>query len=338
MKCVSILACATLAFVLSAATGTVAPVDGPYKVLKKYELGGEGGWDYLSIDAEARRLYIARGTHVMVMDLDKGKVVGDLPNTPGVHGVALVPKLKKGFTSNGGDSTATIFDLETLKETGRVQVGKGPDFILYDPASNQVFTFNASSKDATAIAADSGKVVGTVALGGRPESAIADEKGMVYVNIMDKNEVAAVDAKALTVKNRWPLAPGTTPVGLGMDLKKRRLFSTCRNEKMVILDADSGKVLDTVAIGNGTDACIFDAAKSLAFSSNKDGTLTVVGEARTSPDKYAVVENVTTQVGAKTMALDPKTHNLFLATAQFKEAGKKSTPVPNTFTILVVGQ
>ena len=338
MKRLSILACAALVFVSSALGGKVVPADGPYKVLKKYELGGEGGWDYLSIDAAARRLYIARASHVMVMDLDKGTVVGDLLKTPGVHGVALVPKLKKGFTSNGGDSTATIFDLETLKEIGRVEVGKGPDFILYDPASNQVFTFNASSKDATAIAADSGKVAGTVPLGGQPEAAVADGKGTIYVNIVNTNELVSVDAKQLKVTSRWPLAPGANPVGLGMDLSKRRLFSTCRNEKMVIVDADSGKVLDTVAIGKGTDACVFDAAKGLAFSSNKDGTLTVVGEARTSPDKYAVVENVTTQVGAKTMALDPKTHNLYLATAQFKEAGKKSTPVPNTFTILVVGQ
>jgi DNA-binding beta-propeller fold protein YncE len=308
----------------------------PFKVLKKITLGGEGGWDYLTVDAEARRLYITRGSHVMVMDLDKETLVGDIAKTTGVHGVALAPKWKQGFTSNGGDSTATLFSLETLKETARVKVGAKPDAILYDPASDRVFTFNAGSGDATALAADTGTVAGSVKLGGRPEFAVADGKGMLYVNIEDKNEVVAFDAKELTVKSRWPLAPGATPTGLAMDRVKRRLFSTCRNEKMVILEADSGKILATLPIGNGTDACIFDSAAGLAFSSNKDGTLTVVDEP--TDGNYRVLANVPTQLGAKTMALDPKTHKLYLATAQFKDAGKKAVPVPDTFTILVVGQ
>jgi DNA-binding beta-propeller fold protein YncE len=327
-----------LVFISSGFGDQGQPPGSPYKVLKKYDLGGEGGWDYLSIDAETRRLYIARGSHVMVMDLDSGKVVGDLPKTPGVHGVALVPKLKRGFTSNGGDSTVSIFDLETLMETARVKVGTGPDFIIYDPASEQIFTFNAGSKDATAIAADTGKVAGTIKLGGRPEAAVADEKGMVYVNIQDKNEVVAFDAKQLTVKSRWSVAPGAQPTGLAMDLTKRRLFCTCRNDKMVVLEADSGKVLATLPIGKGTDACVFDATAGLAFSSNRDGTLTVVEQPEDG--KYRVLADVPTQFGAKTMALDPKTHNLYLATAQFKDAapGKTGQPVPNTFTILVVGR
>jgi DNA-binding beta-propeller fold protein YncE len=326
-----------LVLISSGFGGQAQPAGSPYKVLKKYELGGEGGWDYLTVDAEARRLYIARGSHVMVMDLDNGKVVGDVPKTAGVHGVALAPKLKRGFTSNGGDSTATVFDLPTLKETARVKVGTGPDAILYDPATDRVFTFNAGSKDATAIAADTGEVVGTVKLGGRPEAGVADEKGTIYVNVLDKNEVVAFDAKQLVVKNRWPVEPGEQPTGLAIDLAKRRLFTTCRNDKMVVLDADGGKVLGTVPIGKGTDACVFDAAAGLAFSSNRDGTLTVVEEA---DGKYRVLANVPTQVGAKTMALDPKTHQIYLATAQFKEeqAGKKAAPVPNTFTILVVGK
>jgi YVTN family beta-propeller protein len=314
------------------------PAGSAYKVLKKYELGGEGGWDYLTIDAEARRLYIARGNHVMVMDVDNGKIVGDIPKTMGVHGVALAPKSKRGFTSNGSDSTVTIFDLATLKETARVKVGDNPDAILFDPATERVFTFNAKSHDATAIAADTGAVVGTVKLGGRPEGGVSDEKGMVYVNVQDKNEVVAFDAKTLEVKNRWPVAPGELPTGLGIDLAKRRLFVSCRNEKMVVLNADTGKLLSSAPIGKGTDACVFDASASLAFSSNKDGTLTVVE----APDKgpYRVLANVPTQVGAKTMALDPKTHHIYLATAQFKEAakGQKATPVPGTFTILVVGK
>jgi YVTN family beta-propeller protein len=250
----------------------------------------------------------------------------------------LAPKLKRGFTSNGGDSTVTIFDLTTLKETDRVKVGDGPDAILFDPATNRVFTFNAKSQDATAIAAGTGEVIGTVKLGGRPEAGVSDGKGMVYVNVQGKNEVVAFDAKELVVKHRWPLAPGETPVGLGIDLAKRRLFSSCRNDKMVILEADSGKVLGSLPIGKGTDACIFDASVSLAFSSNKDGTLTVVEAPATGP--YRVLANVATQAGAKTMALDPKTHNIYLATARFREAeaGKKAIPVPGTFTILVVGK
>jgi YVTN family beta-propeller protein len=316
--------------------GTQAQQPGSaYKVLKKYELGGEGSWDYLTIDAEARRLYIPRGSHVMVMDADNGKIVGDVPKTTGVHGVVLAPKLKRGFTSNGGDSTVTIFDLTTLKETARVKVGGAPDAILFDPATNRVFTFNAKSQDATAIAADTGEVVGTVKLGGRPEAGVSDEKGMVYVNVQGKNEVVAFDAKELTVKHRWPLTPGETPVGLGIDLAKRRLFSSCRNDKMVVLEAETGKVLDSLPIGKGTDACIFDASANLAFSSNKDGTLTVVDAP--ADGKFRVLANVQTMLGAKTMALDTKTHNVYLATAKFTE-GKKATAVPGTFTILVVGK
>jgi len=314
------------------------PPGSSFKVLKKYELGGEGSWDYLTIDADARRLYITRGSHVMVMDVDNGKIVGDIPKTMGVHGVVLAPKLKRGFTSNGGDSTVTIFDMTTLKETARVKVGDSPDAILYDPATDRVFTFNAKSKDATAIAGDTGAVVGTVKLGGRPEAGVSDEKGMVYVNVQDKHEVVAFDAKELVVKSRWSVAPGELPTGLGIDLAKRRLFVSCRNDKMVVLGADTGKILGSLPIGKGTDACVFDANANLAFSSNKDGTLTVVEAPATGP--YRVLANVLTQVGAKTMALDAKTQNIYLATAQFGEAkaGQKAALVPGTFTILVVGK
>jgi YVTN family beta-propeller protein len=325
-------------FVSSGIGGQDRPADSPYKVLKKINLGGEGSWDYLTLDPKARRLYITRGSHVMVMDVDSDKLVGDIPKTTGVHGVVLVPKLKRGFTSNGGDSTVTVFDLKTLKETARVKVGNRPDAILYDPASERIFTFNAGSKDATALAADTGELAGTIKLGGRPEFAVADEKGMVYVNLEDKNEVVAFDSKALAIKNRWSLDPGNEPTGLAMDRSKRRLFSSCHNEKMVILDADTGKHLAVVPIGKGTDACIFDASLGLAFSSNRDGTLTVVKEQ--GDGKYGVLANVPTQLGAKTMALDPKTHKLYLATADFQKAvaGKRPVPVPDTFTILVVGK
>jgi DNA-binding beta-propeller fold protein YncE len=319
--------------------GADAP-DGGYRVLKKIPVGGEGGWDYLTMDAAARRLYVTRSNRVMVVDVDEGKVVGEVANTPGVHGVALVAKHKRGFTSNGKDSTATVFDLETLREIARPKVGSRPDAILYDPSSDRVFTFNAGSKDATALAAADGKAAGTVDLGGRPESGVADEKGMVYVNIMDKNEVAAVDAHKLQVKARWPLDAGKNPTGIAMDRVKRRLFVTCRNEKMVILDADGGKILATLAIGKGTDACAFDPSSGRAFSSNGDGTLTVVEEQ--PPDHFRVVANVKTQAGAKTMALDAKTHNVLLAAVRYKPAAEgakgRPQPEPDSFAILVVGK
>jgi YVTN family beta-propeller protein len=319
---------------------TAEDKDSGYKVIKKIELGGEGGWDYLTMDSDAGRLYISRGTRVQVVDVEKGKLIGEVADTKGVHGIALAPKHKKGFTSNGGDSTVTVFDPETLKETARIKVGTGPDGIIYDPSTDHVFTFNARSQDATAIDAASNAVAGTVKLGGKPESAVADEKGMVYVNIEDKNEIAAIDAKKLEVKSRWALGEGKRAVGLAMDRAKRRLFCSCGNEKMVVLDADDGKVLATLPIGKGTDYAVFDPGVGLAFSSNgQDGTLTVVGE---KDGQYRVVDNVKTQLGARTCALDPKTHNIYLATARFKKAaeGQKGRPgmEPNSFVILVVGK
>jgi DNA-binding beta-propeller fold protein YncE len=313
------------------------PAKTEYRVLKKIPLGGAGGWDYLTFDEG--RLYIARSNRVQVVDVEKGKLAGEVLKTPGVHGVALVPKRKLGFSSNGGDSTVTVFDLETHRAKKQVKVGERPDAILYDPASDRVFTFNARSKDATALSGEDGSLAGTVKLDGRPESAVADEKGMVYVNIMDKNEVAAVDAKKLTVKERWALGSGKSPMGIAMDRANRRLFVTCRNEKMVILDADNGRVLETLSIGKGTDAAAFDPGAGLAFSSNGEGTLTVVER---QGDKYRVAANVKTQAGARTMALDPKTHNVYLVTARFKPpaAGKKGRGQmePGSFVILVVGK
>ncbi len=322
--------------------GLVRAAEPAYHLLKKIPVGGEGNWDYLTLDAQARRLYIARFNRVTVVDVDKEKVVGEVADTPGVHGVALVPKLGRGFSSNGGDSTVTMFDLKTLRAQARIKVGQGLDAIVYDPASGRVFTMNAGSKDSTAINAETGKVEGTVKLGGRPEFATADEQGQIYVNLEDKDQVVAFDARELTVSHTWPISPGKEPTGLAMDRAHRRLFVTCHNEKMVILDADSGKVIASPAIGKGTDACIFDPETALAFSSNGDGTLTVVHE--DDADTFRVVANVTTQRGARTMALDSKTHNIYLATANFKtalpaKAKGKQRPglVPNSFVILVVG-
>jgi DNA-binding beta-propeller fold protein YncE len=317
--------------------GADTPASG-YHVVKTIHLGGKGGWDYLTMDPDAHRLYIARSDRVQVLDVDSGKLVGEVAHTPGVHGVALVPRLKKGYASNGRDSTVTIFDLETLAETARPKVGEGPDAILYDPASERVFTFNGRGHDATAIDVARGNVAGSVKLGGKPETAVSDEKGTIYVNIEDKSEIVAFDAKDLTVKHRWPLAPGKEPTGLAIDRERRRLFSSCHNQKMVVLDADSGKVLADAAIGRGTDACVFDPGTNLAFSSNGDGTLTVV-EAK--GDEFRVADNVKTQRGARTMALDPRTHTIYLATARFKapEPGQRRPGIePDSFVILVVGK
>jgi len=258
-----------------------------------------------------------------------------------VHGIALAPEFNRGFTSNGQDATVTVFDLKTLKETERVKVGMRPDAIIYDPATKRVFTMNAGSRDASAIDAESAKVVGAVKLDGRPEFAVADGKGTVFVNLEDKDQVLAFDSRELSVKNRWDLPGGKEPAGLAMDRKNRRLFVTCHNEKMLILDADSGKVVDSPAIGRGTDAATFDPETKLAFSSNGDGTLTVVEEE--TPDKFHVVANVKTQLGARTMALDAKTHNILLVTAAAKPAepgAKRGRPSfePNSFVVLVVGQ
>jgi YVTN family beta-propeller protein len=314
-----------------------------YHEIKRFAIGGDGGWDYLTCDSAAHRLYISRSNRVIVLDMDKGVVAGEVADTPGVHGIALVPKLHRGFSSNGGDNTVTVFDTKTLKEVDRVKVGTRPDAIIFDPASNRVFTFNGGSSDATAIDATSAKVVGTVPLAGRPEFAVADGKGGIFVNIEDKSEIVAFDAQALSVKNRWSLAPGEEPSGLAMDRKHRRLFAVCSNEQMVVLNADTGKVVATPAIGKGPDASAFDSQEELAFSSNgRDGTLTLVKEE--GPDKFRVVATVPTQPGARTMALDPKTHILYLATARFVpqpagETGQRRRPAlePNSFVILAFG-
>jgi len=329
-----------IVLVLAGFSSPAQPPKAEFKIVKKFQLGGDGGWDYLTMDAAARRLYIARGNRIMVVDVDQGKLVGEVANTAGVHGVALDTKRKKGFTSNGGDSTSTIFDLETLKETARPKVGKGPDAIIYDPASDRVFTFNAGSQDATALDAGSGAVAGTVELGARPEFAVADGKGRVYVNVLGKEEVVVFDSKTLKVESRWPVAPGKTPTGIAMDKTKGRVFVTCRNDLMVILDASSGKILGTPVIGKGTDACAFDDSTSLAFSSNGgDGTITVVEEQPAGT--FRVAANVPTQAGAKTMALDVKTHNPYLVAASYKApaAGqKKGALEPGSFSVLVVGK
>ena len=336
------LAALSLFAPLAADAAPAAPM--PYQVIRKIPLGGVGGWDYLTVHPTTRRFYISRGTHLMVLNADTGKVVGDIPNTNGVHGIALAPKLGRGFTSNGRDNSVTIVDLKTLKAFGHVKTGDRPDCILYEPKTRRVFTFNGGSNDATAIDAVSGKVLGTIALGGRPEFAVADGKGMIYDNIEDKSEIVAIDAQALTVKATWPLTPLESPSGLAMDAKSRRLFAVCDGGKMAVVNADTGTVVATLAIGNGPDAAGFDPATGYVFSSNgRDGTLTVLHEV--TPDTYSLVQAVVTQVGARTMALDAKTHNVFLVTATplTTPPGSEAPPwrrsyAPGSFVVLIVGR
>src|SRR5579871_1491057 len=330
---------------VSLAAGTLAAAGPGYHKVTTYKVGGEGGWDYLTADASARRLYISRGTHVIVLDLDSGKNVGDIPDTPGVHGIALAPELGKGFTSNGREGTVTVFDLKTLAPIGdKIKAGENPDAILYDPATKRVFTFNGRSQDSTAIDATTGKVLGTIKLDGKPEFAASDAKGMIFANIEDKSELVAIDPNKLEVKSKWPLAPCTEPSGLSIDRKNHRLFVGCDNKMMAVVDADSGKVLATPAIGEGVDATAFDEGTGLAFASCGEGVLTVVREE--SPSKFSVAENVKTQEGARSLALDSKTHNIYVVTAKFGppppptpgQPHPRHSILPDTFVVLVLGK
>lgn len=311
-----------------------------YKVTGKIPVEGEGGWDYLVVDETARRLYLSHATHVVVFDVDSHKVVGDIPDTQGVHGIALAPKLGRGFVSNGRANSVTIFDIKTLKALGTVPAGTNPDAILYDSVSNRVFAFNGRSKDATVIDAAGGKALSTFPVGGKPEFAVADGKGNVYVNVEDTSELLHIDAQKMSIVHRWPLAPCKEPSGLALDAKSRRLFAVCDNQMMAVVDADSGKVVATPKIGEGPDAVGFDPGTGDIFSSNgESGTLTVIHE--DTPDKYSVVENVPTKEGARTQALDLKTHTLYLPAAEMipPAAGQKWPSVkPGTMHLLIVSR
>ncbi len=314
---------AVFALVFAVASLSLASAE-DLAITKKIPIAGQGGWDYLAVDEGARRLYVSHGTQVEVLDVDSGAIVGKIANTPGVHGIAVAPELGRGFVSNGQSSTVTIFDLKTLKTIAEVPVGKKPDAIIYDPATSRVFAFNGDSNSASAIQAADGKIVGTVDLGGGPEFAVADGTGYVYDNVEDANLVLKINSRTLKVEQRWPTAPCASPSSIAMDRANRRLFIGCRSKVMAVMNADTGKVIATLPIGDHVDATAFDPASRLVFNSNGEGTITVIRQ--DSPDKYSIVENVKTLPKAKTMALDPKTHRLFLSTA---EAGQ--------FEVLVVG-
>ena len=309
-----------------------------YKVATTVKLGGEGGWDYLSYDKDAHRLFITRGSHVMVVDTNTLKVTDDIPDLSGIHGVALSPEFARGFISNGGDNSVTIFDLKTLKKLDNVKVGERPDAILYDPFTKRVFTFNARGKDSTVLDAASGKVAGTIPLGGKPEFAATDLKGKVFVNIEDKDEIAQLDANKLTVLNRWPLGSCKEPSALAVDKEHHRLFAGCDNKMMAVVDSESGKVVTTVPIGEGVDAGRFNPNTQEVFMSCGEGVLTVVHE--DTPDKYTVTQNVATAKGARTMAMDYEDNVAYLVTAQRDPKppapGQRPAMVPGSFELIVV--
>ncbi|PWT84948.1 MAG: YVTN family beta-propeller domain-containing protein [Blastocatellia bacterium] len=308
-----------------------------YHVISTIKIGGEGGWDYLTVDSGAHRLYVSHATHVVVVDTEAGKVVGDIPDTPGVHGIAIAPELNRGFISNGRGNNVTIFDLKTLAAISKVNTGENPDSIRYDSVSGQVFAFNGRSKSATVIDAKTGNVAGTIPLPGKPEFSVADGKGKVYVNIEDTAEIVEIDAAKPAVTKKYSLSPCEEPSGLAIDTKNRRLFSACSNRVMAVSDPDAGKVVATPAIGARSDGAAFDPGTGYAFSSNGDGTLTIVQQ---MGGKWEVLENIATESGARTIAVDDRTHRLYLPTAKVapSQGGGRPTYLPDTFQVLVVGK
>jgi DNA-binding beta-propeller fold protein YncE len=322
--------------VLLVAETVVLAAPGSYTLEKTVPVPGAGGWDYVTVDEAGRRVYISHGTQVDVLDADSYELKGTIPDTAGVHGIAIASDLGRGFTSNGRANNVTIFDLKDLKKLGEVKTGKNPDAIIYDPATKRVFAFNGGSKSATVIDAEKGEAVGTIEVGGAPEFAVADGQGTIFLNLEDKNELLKIDSKEMRVLERWPLSPGATPTGLAFDPKSNRLFSGCRNKHMIVINAENGKVVGDQPIGERVDAAAFDPETNNIFLSCGDGTVSVFhadGE-----DKYTLVETIKTKVGSKTMGLDRKTHKLFLPSADYKapeKQGARPTMVPDSFAVLV---
>jgi YVTN family beta-propeller protein len=314
-----------------------------FKLANRYHVGGDEKWDLLAFDAQRHRLFISRFTHVQVVDTDSGKVIGEIPGTDGVHGIALADDLNTGFTSNGKSNSVTAFDLATLKVIATINIsGLNPDVILYEPKSKHIFTFNGRSANATVIDALSLKQIDTIALPGKPELAVSDNAGKVFVNIEDKNEIAVIDGVSNKVLGSYTLGNGVEPTGLAIDRQHDRLFSVCANRKMVILDSVTGKIISEIAIGEGPDSVAFDQDLGIAFSSNGDGTLTAVKE--DDPDHFSVLKNIKTQKGARTMAYDAVKHRAYLVTASFGQTPPASAEqpkprpaiIPHSFVVLVI--
>jgi YVTN family beta-propeller protein len=338
----SIVLLGTFALAMAATAG--------YHLLNKYPFGAAEGstreyFDYITVDCSARRVYLSHGTEIKVIDADNGTLIGNITGLKQDHGVAVASEFGRGFITDGGQGKVIFFDLKTLKVTGEVNADNDADSVVYDPVSKRVFAMNGDPNSCTVIDAKSGSVVGTIELGGAPEFAVADGKGTVYVNLEDKDEVVAIDSGTLTIKSRWPVAPAGRPTALAMDIQHRRLFSAGRNpQNLVVMDADSGKIIQSFPISAGVDAAAYEPETGLLFASTREGMIHVLHE--DSPDKFSEVETVKTEFGAKTMGLDTKTHNLFLDTADFAPPATPTadrprpqrTAVPGTFRVLVYGR
>jgi DNA-binding beta-propeller fold protein YncE len=341
LSCIALLLCFSICFSQTASKA----VPSQYNVSQKIHLDGDGSWDLLTMDEPNWNLYVSHGNQVQVVDVRTGKVTGAISNasSKGIHGIAIADDLKKGFISNGKDTSVTVFNIQTLKVLARIKVtGINPDMILYEPFTHRVFAFNGKSSNATVISADSNKVIATLVLPGKPELAVSDGQGKVYLNIEDKSEVCVINPKSLSVENNWKIAPGKEASGIAMDIKSHRLFMVCDNKLMVILNGDNGKVVQSLPIGSKADGVAFDPVTKRIYSSNGEGTLTVVQEV--DENSFKVLENVTTQKGAKTLAIDTRTHFIYLSVAEYEASSKedkhdaKAKPKikPNTFNVLVV--
>ena len=328
----------TLAVLLAACA---IPTDNTYQLTKTIALPGDGGWDYLNVDAAARKVYISHNTEVNILDADSGKLIGKIDGTNGVHGIALAPDLGHGFTSNGKANNITIFDLKTLKILSQAKTGNKPDAIIYDPATQRVFAFNGNSASATVINAITGKHIADIDLGGQPEYAATNRTGDIFVNLEDKNELLKIDAHKLKILARWPLALGESPSSLAIDIQNHRLFVGCRNKLLLVVNSDNGKVVDTLPLGEGVDATAFDPETNLVISSNGEGTLTIIHQ--DTLDDYHVADIIKTRKGSRTFALDTKTHRLFIPTADFgltplpTPGNPKPRPliIPDSFNVLI---
>jgi YVTN family beta-propeller protein len=323
----------SLLVVLTAGAGP--PVE--YRLLKRVPIPGDGGWDYLTVDEAARRVYVSHSNRVVVLDADTGEVRAMIPGTTGVHGIALAPELGRGFTSNGRANTVTVFDMKTLTPLAEVKTGRNPDAIVFDPASKRVFAFNGNSKNVTVIDAATSRAVATLDLGGQPEFGVADGTGHVFVNLETTDELLMLDSAKPSILKRWQLAPGKAPTGLAIDLQNRRLFVGCGNKRLAVVNADTGTVVATVPIGSGVDATAYDAETRLIFTSNSEGSVTLIRQE--GPDKYTAAGTLETRLGAKTLALDPKTHRLFIPAMDVRPAGEAPSDRPSRrLEVLIYGR
>ena len=323
--------------ILACATALCGHAAASYRFLHEIPVGGDGGCDYLSVDPTEHRLYVSHATKVVVIDTQTDRVTGEIADTPGIHGIAVAPKLGRAFTSNGREDRVGIVECATLRTVGKVTTGANPDAILFEPAREEVYAFNGRGASATVLAASTGQPVATIPLGGKPEFAVADA-GRVFVNIEDKAEVAVIDTQTHTVIARWPISPGTDPTGLDLDAAHHRLFIGCSNARMIVLDANDGHFVADIPAGAGIDGASFDPGTQLAFTANgRDGTVTIVHE--DSPDKFTVVQTLQTERSARTMAVDPVSHKIYLPSARFEApvAGAKERPkmIAGSFKVLV---